>query len=43
MYFSQEKYKPFGTPFVIMADRYFPEARKQLDREMVQGCGNCEG
>ena len=39
----QEKDRRFCTPFVIMADRYFPEARKQLDRVTVRDYGNCDG
>ena len=39
----QEKAKRFCTPYVITEDRYFPKARKQLDRVTAQGYGNCEG
>ena len=40
----QEKYKRFGTSYVIIAvNRYFPDARKkQLGRVMARGCEICE-
>ena len=42
-YYFQEKDKRFCKPYIITVDRYFPEARKQLDRVTARSYGNCKG